>query len=358
MGRIDLRSDTVTRPTPEMRAAMAQAPVGDDVFDEDPTVHELQEKVAEMLGFQAAMFVPSGTMANQIAIRCHTSPGDELLCDETCHIYVWEAGGPATLSGITCRPIAAPNGLLRDVHLEGKIRPNNEHYARTRLVTLENTHNRGGGKVYPLEWIDGIYQWADQHGLAMHLDGARIWNAHIASSLSLKELCRNFDTASVCFSKGLGAPVGSALLGSKSFIAEARRTRKLFGGGMRQVGILAAGALHALHHHIERLQDDHANAKTLAHAIENASGLKLEQGPPETNLVWFEIDPTLGNAAQLVSTLQHFNIELMAVGPHTLRAVTHLDVSSTDASFVAEKLALAGSGKIPLTPVASHIEVG
>ncbi|HZT81959.1 MAG TPA: GntG family PLP-dependent aldolase, partial [Gemmataceae bacterium] len=256
---IDLRSDTVTRPTPGMRAAMAAAEVGDDVFDEDPTVNRLQERVAALLGKEAALFVPSGTMSNQVCVRTHTQPGDELLCDVNCHIYNYEAGGPAVLSGVTCRCVEGDCGILDVSQLDGLVRPDNEHFVRTRLVCLENTHNRGGGKVYPLEKVQAISAWARRAGLATHLDGARLWNAVVATGVPAQEWARHFDSVSVCFSKGLGAPVGSALAGPRDFVAKARRTRKLFGGGMRQAGVLAAAALYALDHHVERLAEDHRN---------------------------------------------------------------------------------------------------
>src|SRR5947209_4126415 len=227
---IDLRSDTVTRPTPGMRAAMAAAEVGDDVFGEDPTVNRLQERVAALLGKEAALYVPSGTMSNQICIKAHTQPGDELLCEATCHVYNFEAGGPAVLSGVTCRTLEGDYGVLDLSQLEGKIRPANDHLVRTRLVALENTHNRGGGRVYPLEKIQAISAWARRNGLLMHLDGARLWNAAAATGVPLAEWAKYFDSVSVCFSKGLGAPIGSALAGPREFVAKAKRVRKLFGG--------------------------------------------------------------------------------------------------------------------------------
>src|SRR5947199_5408497 len=271
---IDLRSDTVTRPTPGMRAAMAAAEVGDDVFGEDPTVNRLQDRVAALLGKEAALFVPSGTMSNQVAVKAHTQPGDELLCESACHVYNFEAGGPAVLSGVTCRTIEGDHGILELSQLEDKIRAQNDHLVRTRIVSLENTHNRGGGRIYPLEKIQAISEWAHKNGLVMHLDGARLWNAVAASGVSAATWAANFDTVSVCFSKGLGAPIGSALAGSREFIARARRIRKLFGGGMRQAGIAAAAALHALDHHIDRLAEDHRNARVLAQAIADSPGLR------------------------------------------------------------------------------------
>src|SRR5437660_7289354 len=254
---IDLRSDTVTKPTPAMRAAIQAAEVGDDVFDDDPTVHRLQERVADLLGKEAALFVPSGTMSNQICVRAQTVPGDELLCEATCHIYNHEAGGPAVLSGVMCRTLEGDYGILDVSQLEDKIRPDDEHLVRTRLVCLENTHNRGGGRVYPLEKIQAISDWAHEHGLLMHLDGARLWNAIIATGIPAAEWAKQFDSVSVCFSKGLGAPIGSALAGPREFVTGRKRIRKLVGGGMRQAGIAAAAGLDDIDNHIERLAEDH-----------------------------------------------------------------------------------------------------
>jgi threonine aldolase len=334
---IDLRSDTVTRPTPGMRAAMAAAEVGDDVFGEDPTLNRLQERVADLLGHEAALFVPSGTMSNEIAVKTHTQPGDELLCDANCHVYLYEAGGPAVLSGVTCRTVEGDNGILDLGQLEGKIKPNNEHLVRTRLVCLENTHNRGGGRVYPIEKIQAISTWAHGQGLRLHLDGARLWNAVVASGIPACEWGSLFDSVSVCFSKGLGAPVGSALAGSREFIARARFNRKLFGGGMRQAGILAAAALYALDHHIERLAEDHRNARVIAQAIADTPGLRLNPPEVETNLIWFEVDPELGTPKDVALGLKERGVLVHIVGgPHTLRACTHLDVSSAQARAAAE----------------------
>jgi len=339
---IDLRSDTVTKPTPEMRAAIARAEVGDDVFDEDPTVHLLQDRVARLLGKEAALFVPSGTMANQICIRAHTSPGDELICETTSHVYVWEAGAPAALSGVTTRIVDGDFGVLDVQQLRHLIRPASEHYTRSRLVVLENTHNRGGGRVYPLEKIQAISTWAHANGLAMHLDGARIWNAAVATEIALEDWCRPFDSVAVCFSKGLGAPIGSAVVGTKEFIAKARRIRKLFGGHMRQVGILAAGAIYALDHHVNRLADDHRHAKTLAQAIQETPGLRLEPPYVETNLVWFEVDPALASAPTIAGRLSEKGILVHPAGPTTLRACTHLDVSEEQTAYVADTLRALG----------------
>jgi threonine aldolase len=335
---IDLRSDTVTRPTAAMRAAMASAEVGDDVFGEDPSVILLQEKVARLLGKEAALFVPSGTMSNQACIRAHTQPGDELLCETTAHIYNAEAGGPAALSGVTCRTIQGDHGILDVSQLEGKIRPANEHYVRTRLVCLENTHNRGGGRIYPMEKIQATSEWAHSNGLLMHLDGARLWNAVVATGIAARDWAHHFDSVSVCFSKGLGAPVGSALAGPRDFVARARRSRKLFGGGMRQAGVIAAAALYAVENHVERLAQDHANAKVIAQAIADTPGLRLDPPEVETNLIWFEVDPELGTSKDVATALKQRALLIHAPGPHTMRACTHLDVSAAQAERAADEI--------------------
>jgi threonine aldolase len=335
---IDLRSDTVTRPTPGMRAAMHAAEVGDDVFHDDPTINRLEERVAALLGHEAALFVPSGTMSNQIAVKAHTQPGDELLCDLGCHIYNYEAGGPAVHSGVTCRTLEGDCGILDVSQLDGRVLPDNEHLVRTRLVCLENTHNRGGGRVYPLEKIQAIRVWTQQNGLALHLDGARLWNAVVATGVPLSVWGGQFDSVSVCFSKGLGAPVGSALAGPREFIARGRRIRKLFGGGMRQAGILAAAALYAMDHHIDRLAEDHRNAQVIAQAIAATSGLRLNPPEVETNLVWFEVDPEMGTAKSVATLLKERGILVHASGPQTLRACTHLDVSAAQAERAAESI--------------------
>lgn len=338
MDVIDLRSDTVTRPTPAMREAIAAAEVGDDVFDEDPTVHRLQDTVAAMLGKEGGLFVPSGTMSNQICVRVHTQPGDELICDANCHIYNYEAGGPAVLSGVTCRCIDAEYGILDVEQLRDKIRPINEHLVKTRLVCLENTHNRGGGRIYPLERIQAICDWAHEHGLVTHLDGARLWNAAVATGIPLKQWAQPFDSVSVCFSKGLGAPIGSMLLASRDFVRKARFVRKLFGGGMRQAGVAAAAALYAVEHHIERLADDHRNAQILAAAIRESPGLRLDPPDVQTNLIWFEIIDARDTAADLAEVLRQEGVLVHAAGPNRLRACTHLDVSTEQAQVAAETI--------------------
>jgi threonine aldolase len=287
---------------------------------------------------EAALFVPSGTMSNQICVKLNTQPGDELLCEATCHIYNFEAGGPAVLSGVTCRTLEGEYGVLDVSQLVDKVRPVNEHLVRTRLVCLENTHNRGGGRVFPMEKIRAISAWAHEQKLMMHLDGARLWNAVAASGVPAREWARHFDSVSVCFSKGLGAPIGSALAGPRDFVARGRHVRKLFGGGMRQAGVAAAGALYALENHVGRLADDHSNARVIAQAIADTPGLRLDPPDVETNLIWFEADPELGTAREVAAALKPRGVLVHVAGPQTMRACTHLDVSAAQAERAAEAI--------------------
>jgi threonine aldolase len=325
---IDLRSDTVTKPTAAMREAMVRAEVGDDVFGDDPTVKALESQTAELLGKEAALFVPSGTMANQLAIRSHTEPGDEILVEANAHIYYYEGGGPAALSGVMCRCINGQRGIFTGADVEAALRPADPHFPRTRLVCLENTHNRGGGKIWSIGQVQEVAAAARKHGLQLHLDGARLWNASVAAGIPERDYAAYFDTVSVCFSKGLGAPVGSALAGPKAFIERARRFRKMFGGGMRQAGIIAAGALFALANHRARLAEDHANAKALASGLAAVNGLEAAPAEVETNMVRFRVRAL--PAQQLVHRLRAQGVLLLAVGPDTIRAVTSLMVSSDD----------------------------
>jgi threonine aldolase len=334
--QIDLRSDTVTKPTPEMRAAIASAEVGDDVIDVDPTVERLQNRVAEILGKEAAVFMPSGTMTNQVAVRTHCRPGDEFLCDVNCHIYNYEQGAFAQLSGVVARTVEGRDGVVQLHQLQGLIRPLDDHLVRTRLVCLENTHNRGSGRVQPYDTVEQICDWARDSGLRSHLDGARLFNAVVAAGIPADRWAQHFDTVSVCFSKGLGAPVGSALTGPRDMMNEARRHRKALGGGMRQAGIIAAGALYALEHHRDRLSEDHANAQTLAQAIRDTEGLALQAEQVDTNIVIFRVDPSLGAAHELVAALRQQGVLMLAMGPQQVRAVTHLDVSRADVERAAE----------------------
>ena len=325
---IDLRSDTVTKPTLSMREAMARAEVGDDVFGDDPTVKELEAETAALLGKESALFTPSGTMANQLAIRGHTEPGDEILVEANAHVYYYESGAPAALSGVMCRCLNGQRGIFGGAEIEAALRPPDQHFARTRLVCVENTHNRGGGKIWPLERIQEVAATARKHGLQLHLDGARLWNASVAVGIPERDYAAHFDSVSVCFSKGLGAPIGSALAGSTSFIERVRRFRKMFGGGMRQAGIIAAGALFALRNHRARLAEDHANAKALASGLAGVEGLETHPDEVETNMVLIRVRSM--PAQQLVQHLQSQGVLVLAVGPDTIRAVTNLMVAAED----------------------------
>jgi len=336
---IDLRSDTVTTPTATMMAAMTSAAVGDDVYGEDPTVNRLEETVARMFGMDSAVFVPSGTMSNQIAVRLHCGPGDELYCDHTGHVILWEGGGAAALSGATVRPIPGMHGLIRVEQLAALHRPCDIHSPVGKLVWLENTHNRGGGTIHKLADVRAILSWAKQEKLAAHLDGARIWNAIAATGVRGTEWAAGFDTVSVCFSKGLGAPVGSALLGSHALMQKARRIRKLFGGAMRQAGFLAAACLHGMEHHVERLRDDHAHAQMLADAVRRLPGTLLVPEVVETNLVWFEVDRARHGSPQTVTAmLKQHGVLMSALGENTIRAVTHLNVNAGQIHRAVEAL--------------------
>ena len=325
---IDLRSDTITQPTPEMRRAMAEAEVGDDVLGDDPTVKELEARTAEVLGKEAAVFMPSGTMANQVAIRSHTEPGDEILIAADAHVFWYEAGGPGGLSGVMCRPLPTKRGMFTAEAVRAALRPKNYHYAPTRLVCVENTSNRGGGSVWPIGLTAEVAAAARQAHLATHLDGARLWNASVASGTPERDYAAHFDSVSVCFSKGLGAPIGSALAGSSAFIDRARRFRKMVGGGMRQVGIIAAGALYALRRHRGRLADDHANARRLAEGIADLPGIGIDPATVETNIVIFDV--TAMPAADLAARLGENGVALLDIEPQRLRAVTSLMVDADD----------------------------
>lgn len=333
---IDLRSDTVTQPTPAMREAIANAPVGDDVIDVDPTIDALEKRTAELLGKERAIFMPSGSMTNQIAIRIHCKPGDEFLCEEGCHIYNYEQAAFAQLSGIVARTLPGDGGVLSAEQFVGKVRPDNDHMVRTRLVTIENTHNRGGGRLQPYEEVVEICRWAHDNSLKTHLDGARIMNAVAASGIEAADWSQHFDTVSICFSKGLGAPVGSALAGTDEVIREARRHRKVFGGGMRQAGIIAAGALFALENHVDRLIEDHAKAQKLAEVVCETPGVELAGDHVDTNIVIFNVATASGTAAEFNERLKQHNVLMLAIGPQSIRAVTHLDVSMDQVSQACE----------------------
>jgi threonine aldolase len=307
---------------------MAAADVGDDVFGEDPTVRELEAETAALLGKEAALFTVSGTMANQLAIRSHTEPGDEILVEANAHIYYYEGGGPAALSGVMCRCLQGERGVFNAADVESVLRPQDSHFPRTRLVCIENTHNRGGGKIWPLERIKEVADVARRHELQLHLDGARLWNATAATGIAEKQWAAPFDTVSVCFSKGLGAPVGSALVGSTALLARAKRFRKMFGGGMRQAGIIAAGALFALRNHRARLAEDHANAKALAEGIAHCDGIEVAPHEVETNMVRFRLAGV--PAQEVVEQLRSHGVLALAADRLTIRAVTSLMVSAED----------------------------
>ncbi|HZY17216.1 MAG TPA: low-specificity L-threonine aldolase [Ramlibacter sp.] len=326
---IDLRSDTVTRPTAAMREAMLAAPLGDDVFGDDPSVNALQERIADLLGFEAALFVPTGTQGNLCAVLAHCQRGDEYIVGQQQHCYRWEGGGAAVFGSVQPQPLEhQADGTLALSAIEAAIKPDDPHFARSRLLALENTL---GGKLMPMDWLEQATALARRHGLARHLDGARLFNAAIAQAQAsgadpraeARRIASHFDSVSVCFSKGLGTPAGSALCGSRELIARARRIRKMAGGAMRQAGLLAAAANHALDHHIERLAQDHALARRLAQGLEGLDGLRVE--PPQTNIVFVDLTgPARERSGDLLDTLRAEGI--LATGLYRLRFVTHLDV--------------------------------
>ncbi len=331
---IDFRSDTVTKPSPEMLNAMFTAKVGDDVFGEDPTVNELEEKAAAMFGMEAAIFCASGTMTNQIAIKCHTQPGDEIICDKLSHVYQYEGGGIAFNSGCSVKLIDGDNGRINAVQVQNSINNKNDvHKPISKLVSLENTANRGGGCCYNFEDIKQIKKICEQNNLLLHLDGARLFNAIVAKNESTQERDRSakdygkvFDSISICISKGLGAPVGSVLIGTKNFITNARRIRKVFGGGMRQAGYLAAACFYALDNNISRLKEDHHHAKQLANALQQKSFV-LNMLPVETNIVIFEVAKNF-SASEIADTFKKHNISVIAISKTQIRMVTHLDINA------------------------------
>jgi threonine aldolase len=321
---VDLRSDTLTRPTPAMRAAMAAADVGDDVYGEDPTVNALEERAADLFGHEAAVFVPSGTMGNQICLRLVVPPAGELLCDGDAHVVTYESGGAAQHGGIQSRTV--PGGLLDPASVEAQLRPDGFHMVPTSAVSVEQTHNRGGGAVQPLASLEGLREITRRHGVALHCDGARIWNAHVAAGVALRDYGALFDTMSVCLSKGLGAPVGSLVVTSAERAREARVLRRRLGGGMRQAGILAAAGLFALEHHIERLAEDHAHAALIGQRLGVAT---------ETNIVPVDVK----DARALAAAAADQGVLVGVVGPTRIRLVTHLDVDEAGARRAADVVA-------------------
>ena len=326
---IDLRSDTVTKPSKEMRNAMYEAAVGDDVYKEDPTVNELQEYAANLLGKECALFVPSGVMGNQICLNVHTQPGDEVICEADAHIFQYESGSPAALSGLQLYPVEGKNGIIDPESVRPLVRPVSAYYMpRSKVLEIENTHNRAGGTVYSIEQIEKLKNIADEYNLKYHLDGARLWNASVASGNSLEKYCSYFDSVSVCLSKGLGAPIGSIIAGEKDFINEAFRIRKAWGGGMRQVGILAAAGLYALKNNIQRLADDHEKAKILANYLAVSGNFDINLENVQTNILIFK--PKTLSIEDSLQKCEENGLMLSVGQVGTLRAVTHMDVSFED----------------------------
>jgi len=328
---VDLRSDTVTKPTPGMLEAMFYAKVGDDVYGEDPTANRLEAKVAKLLGKEASIFVPSGTMANQLCLRAHTKPGDEVIVERESHIFNHECGAAAALSGVQLHPLRGERGILYPEQIERVIRDRGDyHLPVTRLICLENTHNLGGGAIYPPEVVREISQIARKYHLFLHLDGARLLNATIALRIDPIEYSQYVDSVILCLSKGLGAPVGSMVVGTKELVERVRRFRKMYGGGMRQIGFLAAAGIYALDHHVERLAEDHKKAARLAEALNEIPGIRIETQKVETNILYFRVKKEGWTAYRVVEELKKRGILVLFIQDSLIRAVTHLDVSKED----------------------------
>jgi threonine aldolase len=333
---IDLRSDTVTKPSAAMREAMASAEVGDDVYGEDPTVNRLQDTVASTLGKEAALFVPSGSMANQICLKVHTQPGDEVIAESGSHVFNYETGAAAFISQVQIHTIEGKRGVIRAEQIPGAVRSPVYYNPKTRLICLENTHNRAGGTIYPIEEIKRINALSRSLGLSMHLDGARLWNAWMATGIHPKEYAQWFDSVSVCFSKGLGAPVGSAIVGSKKFIDKARKVRKILGGGMRQSGILAAAGIYALQNNIERLKEDHQKARFFADRLNSLPGFAIDLESVQTNIVIIDIAKTGKSPGDIIAILRPLHVLLSEMTHTTIRAVMHLGVSPEEVTKAVE----------------------
>jgi len=335
---VDLRSDTVTKPTPQMRRAMAEAEVGDDVFGEDPTVARLEAMAAERLGKEAGLFVTSGTQGNQVSLLAHTERGDEIILEENCHIFNYEVAALAVLSGVQSHTLRGRHGILDPDEVRQAIRPPNIHYPKDTLVCVENTHNRGGGTIYPLETLKEIRRIASEHGLAVHLDGARLWNAIVASGTPAKEVAAQADSVSFCLSKALAAPVGSVVVGSRAFIDRARRARKMLGGGMRQAGIIAAAGIVALETMVERLREDHENARILAEGLAKLPGIEVDLKLVQTNIVIFDVKRKDLDAPGLVLKLGEQGIKCFNINQERIRMVTHKDVDRAGVERTLEVL--------------------
>ena len=334
---VDLRSDTVTRPSPGMREAMARAEVGDDVYGEDPTVNRLQERVAELLGVEAALLVPSGSMANQVALKVHTQPGDDVLLGEGAHTWLYESGAAGAVSGVQLT-LVGTGGTFTAAQARAAWKADNHHCAPTRLVILENTHNRGGGRIWPEADVREVLAFAREKGLGAHLDGARLWNVAAATGRPERDVAAGFDSVSVCLSKGLGAPVGSLVCGTKDFVHRAHRVRKMLGGGMRQAGILAAAGLWALDHNLARLGEDHANARTLARRLAESEKVRIDLPGVQSNIVIADLAESAAAAEELVARARAQGVLLGAIGPRRIRLVTHLDVDRAGCERAAEVL--------------------
>ncbi len=333
---IDLRSDTLTKPVPEMREKMARAEVGDDVYGEDPTVNKLQKEVAEKFGKDSALFVPSGTMGNQIAINIHTNPSDEVILDSESHIYNFEMGTMAKFSGVIPRIIKTSEKYLPIQNLEEAVRPEKYYLSRTGLITIENTHNVKGGVIYPEERKEELVKFADKNNIPVHMDGARIFNAAVETGKSVDELVEGIDSIMFCFSKGLGAPVGSMLVGNKEFVKKARRIRKQLGGGMRQVGIIAKAALYSIRNHVERLRKDHRNAEVLADLIGELNGMNVVS--PQTNILVVELEDSNIEVSEFIEKLEGKDILAGSIGPRKVRFVTHLGITKSDVEKAGEAI--------------------
>ena len=335
MRLVDLRSDTLTRPTPSMLNAMAEAQVGDDVFGEDPSVNKLEEMAANRLGKEAALFVASGTMGNLVSLLAHCDRGDEIILGNLSHTFYFEQGGSAAVGGIHPRTVAnLPDGTLKLSEIESAIRPDNIHFPLTRLIVLENTHNLCGGRPLSIGYMQAVGDIASRHGLKVHVDGARIFNAAVALGVAVDKLAANADSVSFCLSKGLGAPVGSMVCGSQEFILRARRARKVLGGGMRQAGVLAAAGIVALNEMVDRLADDHDNARRLANGLAEIPGLSIDPSLIKTDIVYFEVNREDITVEELVEQLNNLGVRMLPVGPGRIRAVTHYHITSDDIDYV------------------------
>lgn len=345
----DLRSDTVTRPSPTMKRAMVEAPLGDDVLGDDPTVKRLEAMIAERTGKEAGLFFPSGTQANETAVNVHAPPGTEILVERRAHIYNFESGGPAVLSGVQVQPVDTPHGVFDVADLESRIRPRDPHFAQTRLLCIENTHNGHGGRIYPIEDMEEASEWARGRGLGVHLDGARLFNAAVASGVPIERYAASADTVSLCLSKGLGAPVGTCLVGEAETIDRARWVRKRFGGAMRQAGILAAAGIYALEHNVERLALDHVAARGIAEGVSEVEGLEVDLKGVHTNIVMIAITAGGVSASGFVEALEEEGVRVLPVGPRRVRAVTHLDVPLDAAREVPGRFRRALAGLLSLS---------